>query len=99
MKPVTKFRPSINMTAAMDEKKLRHLGKNYTSIDFEIKDSVNPNDFKYAKMKPIVGTFIIGNKRVEVTFSELNQIMHTCNAAMQTCDQAYRMGKWGKATR
>ena len=54
---------------------------------------------KYAKMKPIVGTFVIGTRRVEVTYSELNNIMRTANDAMNLCDQSYRMGSWGKATR
>lgn len=97
MKPVTKHRSSLNLTAAMDEKKLKHLGKNYTSIDFEIKENVNATEFKFSKMKPIIGTFVIGNKRVDVTYSELNQIMHTAGAAMQACDSAYRAGKWGTA--
>jgi hypothetical protein len=90
---------SMNMTAAIDTKKVAHLGKNYASIDFEIKEHVNATDFKYAKMKPIIGTFVIGNRQVEVTYSELNHIMRTAGDAMQLCDQSYRMGKWGKATR
>ena len=92
MKPVTKSPSSLNMTAAIDR-------KNWATIDFEIKESVNASDFKYSKMKPIIGTFVIGNKRVDVTFSELNQIMHTAGAAMQQCENAYRMGKWGSAER
>ena len=47
-------------------------------------------------MKPIVGTFVIGNKKVEVTLSELNHIASTAIAATQACDLAYRMGKWGQ---
>ena len=97
MKHKGNYRSSINQTAAMDEKKLKHLGKNYTSIDFAIRESVNPDDFKYAKMKPIVGTFQIGNKHVDVTYSELNQIMRTAQTSMQACDMAYRLGKWGQA--
>jgi len=50
-------------------------------------------------MKPVIGTFVIGNKRVDVTYSELNHIMRTAAHSMEQCDQAYRMGKWGKATR
>ena len=99
MKHVTKTRSSLNQVAAIDQNKVKHLGKNYGSIDFELKEHVNPNDFKYAKMKPIVGTFVIGNKRVEVTYSELNHIMRTAGNSMEQCDQAYRMGKWGRATR
>lgn len=99
MKPVTKTRPSLNMTPAIDKDKVKHLGKNWATIDFEIKDKVDASEFKYSKMKPIVGTFVIGNKRVDVTFSELNQIMHTAGQAMQQCDSAYRLGKWGSAER
>ena len=99
MKKVTKHYSSINQVAAIDQNKVKHLGKNYASIDFEIKEHVNPTDFKYSKLKPIVGTFVIGNKRVDVTYSELNQIMRTAGHAMDACDQAYRMGKWGKANR
>tara|TARA_R100000808_G_C2060715_1_gene92263 strand:+ start:325 stop:624 length:300 start_codon:yes stop_codon:yes gene_type:complete len=99
MKHVTKTRSSLNQVAAIDEKRVKHLGKNYASIDFEINDHVNPDDFKYAKMKPVVGTFVIGNKRVDVTYSELNNIMRTANDAMSVCDKAYRMGNWGQPTR
>jgi len=94
---VTKTYSSLNQTASIDLKRVEHLGKNYASIDFELKEHVNPNDFKYAKMKPIIGTFVIGNKRVDVTFSELNHIMRTAGAAMEQCDLAYRIGKWGHA--
>ena len=45
---VTKTPSSLNHTAAIDTKRVEHLGKNYASIDFEIKEHVNPNDFKYA---------------------------------------------------
>ena len=95
----TKHYSSLNQTAAIDTKKVAHLGKNYADIDFEIKEHVNATEFKYAKMKPIVGTFVIGTRRVEVTYSELNNIMRTANDAMNLCDQSYRMGSWGKATR
>jgi hypothetical protein len=90
---------SINLTAAHDTKKTRHLGKLWSTIDFELKDHVNPNDFKYAKMKPVIGKIMIGGRSFDVTYSELNQLMRTCNAAMDTAEKAYRLGKWGKANR
>jgi len=90
------YNSSLNQVAAVSRKKVEHLGKNYASIDFEISDRVDATEFKYAKMKPIVGTFVIGNKRVEVTLSELNHIASTAVAATQQCDLAYRMGKWGQ---
>ena len=43
---VTKTYSSVNHVAAIDEKHVQHLGKNYASIDFEIKEHVNPDDFK-----------------------------------------------------
>ena len=93
---MAKYTPSLNMTAEINQKKVDHLGKNYASIDFEIKEHVDPTNFKYAKMKPIVGTFIIGNKRVDVTYAELTHISRTCHQAAQQCDMAYRIGKWGR---
>ena len=90
---------SINLTAAHDTKKTRHLGKLWSTIDFELKEHVNPNDFKYAKMKPVIGKIMIGGRSFDVTYSELNQLMRTCSAAMDTAEKAYRLGKWGKATR
>jgi hypothetical protein len=88
---------SVNLTAAHDKKKTRHLGKYWSSIDFELKEHVNPDDFKYAKMKPVVGRLEIGNKYFDMTFSELNQLMRTCSAAMDQAEKAYRLGKWGQS--
>jgi hypothetical protein len=90
---------SVNLTAAHDKKKTRHLGKYWSTIDFELKEHVNPNDFKYSKVKPIIGKIMIGGKAFDVTYSELNQLMRTCNAAMDQSEKAYRLGKWGQATR
>ena len=87
---------SINLTSAHDKKKTRHLGKLWSTIDFELKESVNATDFKYAKMKPVIGKIEIGGRSFDVTYSELNQLMRTCSAAMDTAEKAYRMGKWGQ---
>jgi hypothetical protein len=87
---------SINLTAAHDTKRTRHLGKLWSTIDFDLKENVNPTDYKYAKMKPVIGTLEIGGKRFDITYSELNQLMRTCSSAMQVADLAYRMGKWGR---
>ena len=89
----------VNLSAAQDKKKTRHLGKYWSTIDFELKEHVNPNEFKYSKMKPVIGKIMIGGKGFDVTYSELNQLMRTCSAAMDTAEKAYRLGKWGKANR
>ncbi len=87
------------MTSAHDTKKTRHLGKLWSTIDFELKERVNPDDFKYSKMKPVIGKIEIGNRSFDVTYSELNQLMRTCSAAMDQAEKAYRLGKWGKTTK
>ena len=97
MKHKRTYRSSINQVAAIDENKVKHLGRNFASIDFEIKEHVNPNEFKYSKMKPVIGKIMICGKGFDVTYSELNQLMRTCNAAMDTAEKAYRLGKWGPA--
>ena len=88
---------SVNLSAAIDEKKVRHLGKHYSTIDFELKENVNPTDFKYAKMKPVIGKLEISGRSYDVTYSELNHIVQTCVAAMGSADMAYKIGKWGRA--
>ena len=93
----TKPYSSLNQVSAIDTKKVEHLGQNFASIDFELKDAVDPNEFKFNKMKPIVGTFVIGNRRVDVTYSELNQIARTAKAAADQCGKAYLLGKWGRS--
>ena len=93
---MAQYNSSLNQTAAIDRKKVEHLGKNYASIDFEISAKVDATEFKYAKMKPIVGAFVIGNRRSDVTLSELNHIAQTAAAAIQQCELAYRIGKWGE---
>ena len=92
---MAQYKSSLNQTAAISQKKVEHLGKNYASIDFEMKDRVDATEFKYAKMKPVVGTFVIGNRKADVTLSELNHIATTAIAAVQACELAYRIGKWG----
>ena len=46
----TRHYSSINQVAAYDKKRVEHLGKNYASIDFEMKEKVNPNDYKYRRV-------------------------------------------------
>ncbi len=87
---------SVNLSSAMDEKKVRHLGKHYSTIDFELKEHVDPTEFKYSKMKPVVGKLEIAGKAFDMTYSELNQMMRTCGAAMEQAEKAYRMGRWGQ---
>ena len=43
----------------------------------------------------------LGKNYADIDFEikELNNIMRTANDAMNLCDQSYRMGSWGKATR
>ena len=38
----TRHYSSINQVAAYDKKRVEHLGKYYASIDFEVKEYVNP---------------------------------------------------------
>ena len=91
MKDVIKTRSSLNQTAAIDQDKVRHLGKNYASIDFEINDSISEHYFENNE-KPVVGKLIIGNSRFDVTYQEIDHMVRTLHAAKDVINRKYKMG-------
>ena len=64
----------INQTWAYDQKYVRKYGKLYGSIDFEVNENISADMFKKQQNKPVVGKLMIGGKKFDVTFQELDQI-------------------------
>ena len=62
-------------THQKDRDKLKQLGKNYNSIDFEMGEHLTEANYK-DKSRPI-GTLVVGNQRVDLTWSECNKILNT----------------------
>jgi hypothetical protein len=86
---------SLNMTNAMDQKKIRRFGKLFGTIDFDIKENINPDVIKQKRSDTIVGKFHIAGKSFEVTLAELDRIIETAETAKSSFQKSYSMGRFG----
>lgn len=84
----------INQSIAMDEKKTRHLGKLFNTIDFEFIDTNLQMIEKFQGDTPI-GNFLIGGKEFQITLNEVEQIENTMKMAKTIFAQKYRLGHYG----
>jgi hypothetical protein len=88
-----KPRGRVNMGGATHEKdrdRLRSLGNNYNSIDFEMSDVITEENYK-DKSEPI-GTLVIGNRSVDLTWSECNKLMQTLSDAQLVHKRKIQLG-------
>lgn len=82
---------SVNQRFGMDPDKTKHLGRNFSTIDFE----VNPASRHNLKVKgedAIAGKLLIGGKEFNCTLAELDRIIETCQLAKTVFWQKYRLG-------
>ena len=66
----------------------RH-GKNYVTIDFELADDYNYND--YHSSQPI-GKLVVGNRQVNLSFGEISKVMETLEDARVSFKTRFRLG-------
>ena len=88
-----KPRGRVNMGGATHQKdrdRLKSLGKHYNSIDFEVSDSITEANYK-DKSQPI-GTLVIGNRSVDLTWSECTKLMQTLSDAQLVHRRKIQMG-------
>ena len=83
---------SINNRFVIDENRVKRFGKNYSSIDFDIKENLNAEEFYTKGDYMPVGKFIIGDRQIPVTVKELEKIEQTAREAQSALRQAYRLG-------
>jgi hypothetical protein len=83
---------SINGRFMIDEKKVKRFGKNYSSIDFDIKENINAEQYLTKGDYTPVGEFVIGKQHIPVTIKELEKIEQTAREARSALVQAYRLG-------
>jgi|TARA_R110001592_G_scaffold119027_5_gene321802 hypothetical protein len=82
----------INGRFGIDEKKVKRLGKNYSSIDFDLKENLTAEAYVTKGDYTPVGEFTIANKYFPVTIKELEKIEQTAKEARSALVQAYRLG-------
>jgi len=83
---------SINNRFGIDENRVKRFGKNYASIDFDIKDNLNGDDYRTKGDYMPVGNFVIGKNNVPVTIKEIEKIEQTAREALASLRQAYQLG-------
>ena len=81
----------VNGTAMYDKKKVRKYGKLFSSIDFEVSDTISEHYFENNET-PVVGKLHIGGKTFDVTYQELDMIARTMNTAKDTVNRKYKLG-------
>ena len=67
-------------------------GKNWSAIEFELMTGNKALKATPPANQPIIGTLVIGNKRVELTFSESNKILTEIVQGQQAYNTAKKMG-------
>jgi len=82
----------INGRFGIDEKKVKRLGKTYSSIDFDLKENLTAEAYVTKGDYTPVGEFTIANKYFPVTIKELEKIEQTAKEARSALVQAYRLG-------
>tara|TARA_B110000908_G_scaffold170937_1_gene232005 strand:+ start:993 stop:1298 length:306 start_codon:yes stop_codon:yes gene_type:complete len=68
-------------------------GKHWANINFELMTGAKATVPVAPSNQPIIGTLVIGNKRVELTFSEANKIMSEIVQGQQAYNTAKKLGQ------
>jgi len=67
-------------------------GANWGSIEFQLMTGAKAKNVIAPAEQPIVGTLVIGGKRVDLTFSETNKIITELVEGQQAYNTAKRLG-------
>ena len=83
----------VNQITPLDNKtqeRFDKLGKNYSSINFEMSNSVTETNVK--NRSTVIGSLIVGKHHVELTYSECNRVMEILLDAQTTVRQKQKLG-------
>lgn len=85
---------SINHSKGIDRRKTKHLGRYFSSIDFELPRSISLENVKKSSNSKnyIVGDFIIGGKPYTLTLAEIDRIQETMVNAKETFQKRLNAG-------
>jgi hypothetical protein len=86
---------SLNMTNAMDKKKVRRFGKLFGTIDFQMNEKLSSEAVKQRTAETTVGEFQIDGKSYPVTLAEIDRIIETAQMAKSVFFKSYSMGRYG----
>ena len=83
----------VNQITPLDNKtqeRFDKLGKNYSSINFEMSNSITETNVK--DRSTVIGSLIVGKHHVELTYSECNRVMEILLDAQTTVRQKQKLG-------
>lgn len=83
----------VNQITPLDNKtqeRFDKLGKNYSSINFEMSNSVTETNVK--NRSTVIGSLIVGKHHIELTYSECNRVMEMLVDAQTTIRQKQKLG-------
>ena len=83
----------VSQPTPLDKKtqeRFNKLGKNYSSINFEMSNSLTEINVK--DRSTAIGSLIVGNNQVELTYSECNRVMEILLDAQSTIRQKQKLG-------
>lgn len=83
----------VNQLTPLDNKtqeRFDKLGKNYSSINFEMSNSITETNVKDRSTS--IGNLIVGNRNIELTYSECNKVMEVLLDAQHTIRQKQKLG-------
>jgi len=83
----------VNQLTPLDNKtqeRFDKLGKNYSSINFEMSNSITETNVKDRSTS--IGNLMVGNRNIELTYSECNKVMEVLLDAQHTIRQKQKLG-------
>lgn len=88
---------SVNMRFGIDQERTRkRQGKVFHTIDFESNPNYRGEDYVKKSSTSSCGTFLIDGKQTKVTIQELERIVETAQAGLETLRKAYKLGSLAK---
>jgi len=83
----------VNQITPLDNKtqeRFDKLGKNYSSINFEMSNSLTAMNIKDRSKS--IGSLMVGNRYIELTYSECNKVMEMLLDAQHIIRQKQKLG-------
>jgi hypothetical protein len=89
---------SVNLIHAINGDKVKRFGQLWPTIDFEHRASgeLNADAIQQRYTDTVIGDFLIGGKRFQITLKEIERVIETLQTAQQVFRQKYRMGAYGR---
>lgn len=84
----------LNMTHAYDPKRVKHLGKHFSTIDFQMNEGLNGETIRKQRSDTVVGSLLIGDREYKLTLAEIDRLIETLHSAKDVFSKSYALGRY-----